>query len=61
MKQVDIVGWTPDSKLMYVASNRGRDKSALFEFDPKTAKEGKLIYENPNVDIDRSAGRVRAR
>ena len=57
---VDIVGWTPDSKLMYVASNRGRDKAALFEFDPKTAKEGKLIYENPNVDID-SLGWSRAR
>ena len=57
---VDIVGWTPDSKLMYVASNRGRDKAALFEFDPKTAKEGKLIYENPNVDVD-SLGWSRAR
>lgn len=57
---VDIVGWTPDSKLMYVASNRGRDKAALFEFDPKTAKEGKLIYENSNVDVD-SLGWSRAR
>ena len=57
---VDIVGWTPDSKLMYVASNRGRDKATLFEFDPKTAKEGKLIYENPNVDVD-SLGWSRAR
>ena len=45
------VGWTADNKLMYVSSNRGRDKSALFEFDPKTAKEGKLIYEHPEVDV----------
>ena len=45
------VGWTADNTLMYVSSNRGRDKSALFEFDPKTAKEGKLIYEHPEVDV----------
>ena len=57
---VSPVGWTADNKLMYVASNRGRDKSALFEFDPKTAKEGKLIYENSNVDVD-SLGWSRAR
>ena len=48
---VTPVGWTADNKLMYVSSNRGRDKSALFEFDPKTAKEGKLIYEHPEVDV----------
>ena len=57
---VDIVGWTADSKAMYVASNRGRDKTALFEFDPKTAKEGKLIYENANVDVS-ALGWSRAR
>lgn len=51
-ENVGIVGWTADNKQMYVTSNRGRDKSALFEFDPKTAKEGKLIYENANVDVD---------
>jgi dipeptidyl aminopeptidase/acylaminoacyl peptidase len=48
---VSPVGWTADNKMMYVSSNRGRDKSALFEFDPKTAKEGKLIYEHPIVDV----------
>ena len=54
------VGWTADNTLMYVSSNRGRDKSALFEFDPKTAKEGKLIYEHPEVDVSSLAwSRVR--
>ncbi len=48
---VAIVGWTADNKQMYVSSNRGRDKQALFEFDPKTAKEGKLIYEHPIADL----------
>ena len=42
--------FTFDNKRLYVNSNRGRDKPALFEFDPKTAKEGKLIYENAEVD-----------
>ncbi len=50
-ESVNPVGWTADNALMYVSSNRGRDKAALFEFDPKTAKEGKLIYEHPEVDV----------
>jgi dipeptidyl aminopeptidase/acylaminoacyl peptidase len=50
-EKVEIVGWTADNKQMYVSTNRGRDKSALFEFDPRTAKEGKLIHENPLVDV----------
>ena len=54
------IGWTADNALMYVSSNRGRDKSALFEFDPKTGKEGKLIFEHPEVDVS-SLGWSRAR
>jgi dipeptidyl aminopeptidase/acylaminoacyl peptidase len=57
---VTPVGWTADNTMLYVSSNRGRDKSALFEFDPKTAKEGKLIFEHPIVDIG-SLGWSRAR
>ncbi len=44
--------FTFDNKRLYVASNRGRDKAAIFEFDPATAKEGKLIFEHPDVDVD---------
>ena len=43
--------FTFDNKRLYVSSNRGRDKSAIFEFDPATAKEGKLIFENADVDV----------
>ena len=32
--------FTFDNKRLYVSSNRGRDKAAIFEFDPVTAKEG---------------------
>jgi dipeptidyl aminopeptidase/acylaminoacyl peptidase len=44
--------FTFDNKGLYVASNRGRDRTALFEFDPATAKEGKLLFEHPKVDVD---------
>lgn len=46
------VGWSADNKTMIVSSNRGRDKAALFEFDPATAREGKLVYEHPLVDVE---------
>ncbi len=59
-ENVGIVGWSADNKTMFVTSNRGRDRSALFEMDPKTAKEGKLIYEHPIADVS-SLGWSRAR
>jgi dipeptidyl aminopeptidase/acylaminoacyl peptidase len=43
--------FTFDNNNLYCLSNLGRDKSALVEFDPRTAKEVKVIYENPDVDI----------
>ena len=43
--------FTFDNKELYVASNRGRDKAAIFKFDLNTAKEGKLIFENSEVDV----------
>ena len=43
--------FTFDNKRLYVTSNRGRDKLAIFEFDPITAKEGKLIGEHADVDV----------
>jgi dipeptidyl aminopeptidase/acylaminoacyl peptidase len=43
--------FTFDNKRLYVSSNRGRDRDAIFDFDPITAKEGKLIFEHPEVDV----------
>jgi len=43
--------FTFDNKNLYVSSNRGRDKSAIFEFDINEAKEGKLIFEHEEVDV----------
>ncbi len=50
-EQVAPILFTFDNKRLIVNSNRGRDKSAIFEFDPATAKEGKLIAENAEVDM----------
>jgi dipeptidyl aminopeptidase/acylaminoacyl peptidase len=51
-ESVSPILFTFDDKRLYVSSNRGRDKAALFEFDPATAKEGKLIFEHPDVDVE---------
>jgi dipeptidyl aminopeptidase/acylaminoacyl peptidase len=50
-EQVDPVLFTFDNKKLIVNSNRGRDKSAIFEFDPGAAKEGTLLAENADVDM----------
>ena len=43
--------FTFNNKNLYCISNLGRDKMALVEFDPSTAKEVKVIYENPDADV----------
>jgi dipeptidyl aminopeptidase/acylaminoacyl peptidase len=44
--------FTFDNKRLFVKSNRGRDTNAVFEFDPKTAKETTLVAEAPSqVDV----------
>ena len=47
--------FTFDNTALYVSSNRGRDKSAIFVFDPKTATEGRLIFDHPDVDVSQLA------
>ncbi|HVE48967.1 MAG TPA: S9 family peptidase [Casimicrobiaceae bacterium] len=43
--------FTFDNRKLYVASNRGRDKSAIYVFDPTAAKEGELLVEHADVDV----------
>tara|TARA_B100000029_G_scaffold514091_1_gene615628 strand:+ start:1914 stop:3734 length:1821 start_codon:yes stop_codon:yes gene_type:complete len=45
--------FTFDNKNLYVSSNRGRDKSGIFEFDISKVEEGKLIFEHDQVDVSR--------
>lgn len=43
--------FTFDNKHLYATSNLGRDKSAAVIFDPKTAKETEVLYENEEFDV----------
>ena len=44
--------FTADNRKLYVASNLGRDKSAIVRVDPATAKEEKIVYSRDDVDVD---------
>ncbi|MBK0383182.1 S9 family peptidase [Pedobacter sp. SD-b] len=44
-------GFTNQPDHVYALSNLNRDKLALVDFNCKTGKEVKVIYENPNADI----------
>jgi dipeptidyl aminopeptidase/acylaminoacyl peptidase len=44
--------FTFDNKHLIATSNIGRDKAALVELDPATGKEIKVLYENPEVDVE---------
>lgn len=47
---VDPVGFTADNSRLYVISDLGRDKGALFEYDPATGKQ-ELLYENDEASV----------
>jgi dipeptidyl aminopeptidase/acylaminoacyl peptidase len=40
-----------DNKMMYVASNIGRDKAAIYKYDPDTNQLGDMIYGHDEVDV----------
>ena len=44
--------FTPDNKSLYVASNLGRDKTAIYEYDVHTAQPTRLIFEHPEADVE---------
>jgi dipeptidyl aminopeptidase/acylaminoacyl peptidase len=44
--------FTPDNKTLIVASNVGRDRSAIFRYDPEAKKMGEVMFEHPLVDLD---------
>jgi dipeptidyl aminopeptidase/acylaminoacyl peptidase len=43
--------FTFDNRAVYVASNVGRDKSAIFTYDLATGKEQELLFEHAEVDV----------
>jgi len=44
--------FTYDNRNLYVASNIGRDKAAIYVYDVKEKKHTTLLYENPDVDVE---------
>ena len=48
---VDPLFFTFDDKKLYVSSNLGRDKSAIYVFDPAKAASEELVFEHPEVDV----------
>jgi dipeptidyl aminopeptidase/acylaminoacyl peptidase len=48
---LDPLFFTFDNQKLYVASNLGRDKTAIYLYDVKAAKFLDLIYEHPEVDV----------
>lgn len=47
--------FTPDNQKLYASSNIGRDKEVLVVFDPKTATEEEVLYENDKYDISNAS------
>src|ERR1051325_173873 len=43
--------FTPDNKQLYVATNIGRDKTAIVKYDVENKKELEKIYEHLDVDV----------
>jgi dipeptidyl aminopeptidase/acylaminoacyl peptidase len=41
-----------DNRKLYATSNINRDKSAIVLIDPETAKEERVIFEHPEVDVE---------
>lgn len=46
----EVVGFTDDPNIVYVRSNSGRDKSAIFEYNIQTRQFGEVIFEHKLFD-----------
>ncbi|MBP7461409.1 MAG: S9 family peptidase, partial [Candidatus Delongbacteria bacterium] len=45
--------FTYDNRYLYVSSNIGRDKSAIIKYDPAANQMMELIYQHPEVDVEK--------
>lgn len=50
-ESMNPLSFTADNKKLYASSNLGRDKSALVIFNPATAVEEEVLYENDKYDV----------
>ena len=45
------LGFAADNRTMYVATNEGRDTTALYTFDPETGELGEMILADDRADL----------
>ena len=50
---IEPLGFDSDNKTLIVSSNVGRDKYAIYKYDPLAKKLGALVFEHPLIDIER--------
>ena len=55
--QQDAPGWVPlsfdgDDRTLFVASNMGRDTTAIYRFDTDTRTLGELVFGDPTYDVE---------
>ena len=48
---LDPLFFTFDNRMLYVATNLGQDKTAIYLYDVKEGKLLDLVYEHPEVDV----------
>ena len=48
----DPIAFDFDNETLYVATNKGRDKEAIYAFDTKTKTMGNLLLEHPLIDVN---------
>ncbi len=46
------VAFDYDNTTLYVASNIGRDKMAIYKYDTVSKKMGELVFEHPLIDVE---------
>lgn len=51
VERIDPIAFNADNQTLFVASNIGRDKAAIYTYDPKTKKLGDLVFEHPLIDV----------
>jgi dipeptidyl aminopeptidase/acylaminoacyl peptidase len=58
------IAFAEDNKTLYVSSNIGRDRAAIYKYDPQAGKMGELVFEHPLLDLtgglqfDRNTGKL---
>ena len=47
----DPIAFDYDNRTLYLSTNRGRDKKAIYRFDTQTKTLGDLVLEHPLIDV----------